>query len=179
VVLAGILLSTVLMQNVKAQSPNPQNLPESEQRDRTDPGSIFDQDDSLPQQPGSTPGGTSNPLRKTPSRGGINAKIILSPICSVVAAAGDCAARPYVGAIRIERLTNRVSGRNRVIRTQTDNQGRMQIRLEPGVYTVQPLSGSFPVTLKETVRVFPQRMKTLDIVFRGTVPTPVQRGIRQ
>lgn len=180
-VLSSVLAIHIVQDSVRAQQPGaPQqdsqrdpNAPTAREQELPENEEIV-----LPRRSPSPPQRPRTPLRRPPSRGGIDAKITLSPICSVVAPVNSCVSRPYVGALRIERLTNRVAGRNRVIRTQTDTQGRVQIRLEPGLYTIEPETGSFSAFTRETVRVLPQRLRSLEIVFQGTVPDQPQ-GILQ
>lgn len=182
VIVAGVILSSLLsVHPIQAQQK-----PQGNQQQQNSQPEVEDEEGEeqenrirLPRRPGEKPNRDRTPLRRPPSRGGIEAKITLTPTCSVVGPSSDCAARPYVGPIRIQRLTNRDTSRFRVIRTQTDPKGQLKVRLEPGLYTIQPEGGSFPITAKETVRILPQRFKSVNIVFQGNVVQQIQRTLPQ
>jgi hypothetical protein len=91
----------------------------------------------------------STALADTPNSG-IEGQVFIGPTCPVVVEGSPCPDRPYQATITI--LDSRGV---RVRRFQTDEQGRFEIPLEPGTYTLVPEPSDIlvPHADPESVRV--------------------------
>jgi hypothetical protein len=100
---------------------------------------------------------------------GISGRVNLTPICSVTAPSSSCTVRPYVGTLKISNIS-----RSQIIRAATDPTGTFQVRLEPGMYVVEPDSTNFPLGTSQTITVVANVMRQAEFNFQGTIaPAPV------
>jgi hypothetical protein len=95
--------------------------------------------------------------------GEVQGQVTISSVCSVVSAAKDCVSRPYVGTLKVMSLD-----RSQTLRVETDQQGEFELRLNPGLYIVEPETGSFPALTQQTVRIVSGANRTEDLVFEGS-----------
>jgi hypothetical protein len=97
------------------------------------------------------------------AEGKVQGQVTLSSVCSVVSAAKDCGSRPYVGTLKVMSFD-----RSQTLRVETDQQGGFELSLNPGLYIVEPETGSFPALTQQTVRIISGANRTEDLVFEGT-----------
>ena len=100
---------------------------------------------------GSAPVGTAIRPTATPAAApsGIEGQALIGPTCPVQRQDSPCPDQPYQASIQ-------VLGANRelVLEFQTDTQGSFRVELEPGTYTLAPLSpGVHPRAEEQVVRV--------------------------
>ncbi|NDJ19723.1 hypothetical protein [Myxacorys almedinensis] len=97
-------------------------------------------------------------------QGGIRGQVMVKPICSVTAAATDCLARPYVGALNVVSYD-----RSQRFRVSTDPQGDFQLRLSEGIYVIEPETGTFPALSQRTIRIVAGANRDEEFTFEGRV----------
>ena len=83
------------------------------------------------------------------SSGGVRGKVTAGPQCPVVSQASPCPDAPWIGTVRA------TAEDGTAYEDQTDDQGRYEISLPPGVYVVVPVTsgGTPPTGEPQTVQV--------------------------
>ncbi|MCU0547870.1 MAG: hypothetical protein MUC48_00850 [Leptolyngbya sp. Prado105] len=106
---------------------------------------------------------------------GISARVTLTPICPVTASSASCRIRPYTGPLKITSAS-----RSRVIRLNSDINGFFQVRLEPGMYVIEPDSPNFPIGTSQTVTIINNVIRQMELNFQGSpevgAPIPPPTG---
>lgn len=106
-----------------------------------------------------------------PPSTGILARVVVTPLCSIASSNQDCVTRPYQGELKVTTIS-----RDRQFRVSTNTQGQLQLRLDPGVYVIQPTSPDFPAATSQTVTVISGMMRSMNLEFQSqTKPQPLPK----
>lgn len=98
------------------------------------------------------------------SGSGVRGKVLLGPTCPVMRDPPDpqCADKPYATTIQVIKAGSPVS--SPFATTKSDTEGKYEISLPPGAYSLQPSSGAvFPRCTAKEVTIIPATMLEADL----------------
>src|SRR5512134_1289506 len=88
-------------------------------------------------------------LKSGQTNSGIEGQVFIGPMCPVVQVGQECPDQPYQAV-----LTVNSPGGERIVQTQTDEEGRFRIPLQPGEYILHPESpNALPFAREQNVNV--------------------------
>jgi hypothetical protein len=94
---------------------------------------------------------------------GIEGRVVLGPQCPVVSLESPCPDKPFEADVQV------VNGSGDVVATaHSGKDGRFSVRVEPGSYTLKPVSpnqNGFPIGKEVSVRVRPHRFAHVTVTF--------------
>ena len=85
----------------------------------------------------------------TPTDSGIEGQVLIGPMCPVVQLGTDCPDQPYQATLTVLKPNGQ-----KVIRFETDGEGRFRVALTPGEYVLHPESPNvMPYAAEQTFTV--------------------------
>ncbi|MFE1747876.1 carboxypeptidase-like regulatory domain-containing protein [Coleofasciculus sp. H7-2] len=97
----------------------------------------------------------------TRTSSGIEGQVLIGPVCPVQRIGDDCADRPFQASITVLNQRGQI-----VTRIKTDGQGKFQIKLKPGKYTIRPESpGVLPRAAEQTITVTGRKFAPIQITY--------------